>query len=256
MGDGETLRGDAVPTLVHLPYSPWSARTRLALEAQGVPVTLRAYVPTLSEPGLRLALRRPFGLVSVPVLLREDGPPLTDSLDIVRWGAARSDRPLVTEPQLGDIVAWNAAADRWLEAGRARTTPRVMADPEAMRESVPPFLRALGPLGLWFGRDAAARILRKYGAARRTPEGWREVLAAGLAELRAALDGREWLLDSFSYADLTAAFGLSFVSPHPDAPLGPRSRVAWTEADLAAAYPDLLAWRDRVVAHARSLRGR
>lgn len=243
-----------MPVLVHIPYSPWSARTRVAFEAMGVPFTGQVYIPTLSEPSLRFALRDPFGRITLPVLFPEDGPPVRDSLDIVRWAATRSPRPLITAQSLDGVVLWNARADGWLEAGRARTTPRVMADREALRESIPLFLRPLGPIGLAVGWDAAARILRKYQARRRTPEEWKAVLATGLAELRAALAGREWLLGAFSYADLTAAFGLSFVQPHAAAPLGPRSRIAWTEADLAEEYADLLAWRDRVVDHAKSLR--
>lgn len=240
-----------MPLLVHIPYSPWSVRARLALGAQGVPFTARPYTPTLSEPWLRWRLRRPFGRVTVPALLPDDGPPVLDSLDIVAWGAARSDRPLVTGPEREAIRTWNAAADAMLDAGRARTALRVLDDAEALAESLPPPVRRLGPLGRAIGRDATRRLYRKYGGDARDPAAWHDVLARGLEQLAGALRGREWLLDRFTYADVTMAVGLSFVRPHADAPLGPRSRDRWSEPDLAERHGDLLAWRDRVIARAR-----
>lgn len=239
------------PLLVHIPYSPWSVRARLALDVQGVPYRSRAYVPTLSEPGLRWKLRRARARVTLPILFPPDGPPVEDSLDIALWGAARAKEPIVTDAERDDVIAWDAAASAMLEAGRARTTGRVAADPEALRESLPPEVRWTGPLGLAIGRDAARRLLVKYGAGGRTQDDWHHVLAEGCEKLRAGLGGRDWLLGRFTYADLTAAIGLSFVRPHERAPLGPRSRERWTEPDLAERYADLLAWRDRVIARAR-----
>ena len=243
------------PLLVHIPYSPWSVRARMALDAQGVAYRPQAYTPTLSELGVRWKLGRARGRMTLPILFPADGPPLEDSLDIALWGAARSTRPIVADAERAEVIAWNDAASAMLEAGRARTTVRVTADPEALRESIPPQIRWMGPIGLAIGRDGGRRLLRKYGADGRTSEDWLRVMAEGCGRLRSSLAGREWLLGRFTYADLTAAIGLSFVRPHEKAPLGPRSRERWTEPDLAEQYADLLLWRDRVLAHVRALRG-
>lgn len=237
--------------LVHIPYSPWSFRARQALDAQGITWRGRHYLPTLGEPGLRLRLRQARGPVTVPVLLPDDGPPITDSFAIAEWAAARSNEPLVTDGTREACRRWNAVASGVMEAGRARTTVRVRTDPVALQESLPGFLQPLGPVGRFVGRDATARILRKYGADAASPEVWHARMADGLRQLRDGLAGRPWLLDGFSYADVTGATALAFVRPHAEAPLGPRSRVAWTEPDLAETYADLLGWRDAVVAEVK-----
>ena len=71
--------------------------------------------------------------------------------------------------------------------------------------------------------------------------------------LRAALDGREHLLDAFSFADITMATSLQFILPVDDRyiALGPATRDAWTHPTLASEYADLLAWRDRLYARHR-----
>jgi glutathione S-transferase len=245
--------------LVSISYSPWSLRTRMALQAMGVPYSTYAYTPMLSEPWLRWRLRRLSGPVTVPVLLRDDGPPLTDSFDIVRWGSAQAAEPLLPAALEDDVRAWNDVADTLLSAGRLRTTRRVSARPDAVRESLPAPVAALGPLGLAIGRQAAGALLRKYG----TPD---DDAAACLSRMTAALDQLDqalgsrageaptetaaprWLVnDTLTYADITVAVGLSFVQPHARHRLGPASRLCWEEPALAERYAHLLAWRDGVM---------
>ena len=233
------------PELVSIPYSPWSIRARMALRYMGVEVRTRTYVPVLSTPGLRLRLRRPVGRVTLPVLFHE-GPPVMDSLDIVAWGAKRSERPLIDNTNRDEVARWSRVSDRLLEAGRVRTTHRVLGDPEALRESLPPFLRPLGPVGLAVGRNEARRLLRKYGDGPAADQVGR--MRDALTTVQQALGGRDTLLDRFSYADVTVAVGLSFVRPHADHPLGPRARRCWTTDELAEAFAPLLEWRDAVYA--------
>lgn len=235
------------PTLVTIAYSPWSRRAKHALDAMGVDYALRAYVPTLSEPRLRLDLRRPFGKVTLPVLLRADGPPICDSLDIVRWAAARSDRPVITPANEAEVVRWSAMSDRLMEAGRIRTARRVLADPAAQTASLPAPLRPLGPAGRLLARDAARRLLRKYGEDS-SDDALLAAMRAVLDEARATLDGRETLLDRPSYADHCLAWALVFVRPHERQRIAPAAARCWTEPELAERYADLLAWRDRVLA--------
>jgi glutathione S-transferase len=235
-------------TLVSIAYSPWSLRARLALDEAGVDVRIQPYLPGLSEPGLRWRLGRWRGPVTVPVLFREHAPPLTDSLDIARWADAQGGATLF--PDEDAVLRWCAWSDRALAAGRRRTTRRALADPVALRASLPPAIAALGPLGMVIGRDAARRLLRKYASADEAADDAADLdaLEEALEELATAVSTRPFLVgDHLSYADLTAAMGLSFVRPHADHPLSAPARRAWTEPALAAAYGPLLAWRDRIL---------
>lgn len=240
--------------LVYIAYSPWSARARLALDAQGVSWKGSSYVPTLSEPLLRWRLGRFTGKLTTPILFPDDGPPLTDSFDIAVWASARSATPLIREDTLAACTHFNALADRALEAGRVRTTRRVRDDAVALRESSPPFLAWLGPVGSAIARKASNDLLAKYSGPEHTDQVCQDQMFVALGEIEQALGKREWLLDAFSYADITAAVALSFVSPHASAPLGPTSRTLWTEPALAERFAGLITWRDRVLAEARSRR--
>lgn len=237
-----------MPTLVSISYSPWSIRARLALSVMGVAVHKVPYTPTVSEPWLRAQLRQPFGRVTVPVLLREGEPPLTDSFAIVQWGAARSDRPLVTTATADAIDGWNERASRLLEAGRVRTTRRIRGDAVALRESLPPQVRALGPLAVIAGRVATRRLLRKYPFGDHADDALLDRMRASLEDLQRALSTRRYLVgDTLTYADLTMAVGLSFVRPHATHPLPDLARAYWEEPALCADLPEVLAWRDRVM---------
>jgi len=70
-----------------------------------------------------------------------------------------------------------------------------------------------------------------------------------LETLRSALSqGSRYLLGSFSYADIAMAVSLQGVLPVADRfiPLEPATREVWTRGDIAASFPDLLAWRDQL----------
>ena len=57
----------------------------------------------------------------------------------------------------------------------------------------------------------------------------------------------------FSYADVIMASLLQGVAPVADRyiRLGPATRAAWTQLELARANADLIAWRDRLYEHHR-----
>lgn len=238
-----------MPDLVHIPFSPWSFRARTSLDAQGVSYRKVVYTTMLSEPWLRFKLGQWSGKVSVPVLLLDDGGHVRNGIDIAAWGSKTASHPLITDVNRADCEAVEQLADTLLEAGRIRTTRRVLADEAALFESLPTVVKKLGPLALVIGRKAAGDLLRKYPTADDADDACLTRMTDALDGIAARLGDRPYVLgDQLSYADITAAAALSFVSPHTSAPLGPRSVPCWTEPTLVARHPHLLTWRDRIVA--------
>ena len=56
------------PTLIHLPYSPWSQKARWALDHHGIAYRTQKYLPMLGEPYLRWRTGRWRRRATVPVL--------------------------------------------------------------------------------------------------------------------------------------------------------------------------------------------
>lgn len=239
----------ADPELLYIPYSPWSIRAVKALEHHRVPHRRRAYLTMLGEVGLRLRLGRFRGQVSVPVLFDAHGA-VEGSLAIARWAEREGEgAPLFPRGREAEIFRWNERSDAVLDAGRARTTARVTADPEALIESLPPPTDALGATGLPIAKLGARFLAAKYGMSAQSSEAHLATMREHLDALSEALDGREHLVgESQTYADVTMAVALAFVRPSEAMALGPRSRQLWTEPELAERYAHLVAWRDRVLA--------
>lgn len=245
---------DAPPILIHLPYSPWSERARWALRASNVAFKKRLYQPLVGELALRRLLGRWRGPVTVPILLREGQPPISDSWDIARWADARAGR-LFPADRLADLERWNHRAEEAMAAGRAMSLERVLASPDALDELTPPPARRLGALARAITRAGTARTRRKYAGDRRSFAEHLAVFERVLNELRAALGPDPaarpaTLLADFSYADITAAQALAFVRPPGDAilRLGLHTRRLFGDDALAERFADLLAWRDALYA--------
>jgi glutathione S-transferase len=236
------------PTLWSIRFSPWSLKARAALRHHGIAVELREYSPLLDEPALRLRLGKLVGgRISVPVLFTDDGP-ITDSFAIAEY-ADRVGRgsPLVDAPRADAVRTWNTCSERLMDASRARSMVKVLASPEALRESVPPPLRGL-PMPMLRGSVRAFNF--KWGIRADAVDAQLTIMREELDRLREALrDGRDYLLGSLSHADLAMGIALQLVAPLPGTPLGPATLAAITESELAAEYTDLIAWRDRL--HAR-----
>jgi glutathione S-transferase len=242
------------PVLTALPYSPWSEKARWPLDHHRIEYLEEVYTPILSEPGLRWRLRRARGAVSVPVLFA-DGEAYTDSFDIAHYAERRgAGAPLFRRGLEAAIVRWNRLSDAAMRAGRALVAFRVEGDPQARGEALPDLV----PRALRRPLDPVARLgvrflARKYHFSD-DEHGYRAELRARLVEMRDALsDGRGHLLGEFSYADIAMAAALQFVAPVADEHLrlGPATRRAWTDLDLAGELTDLLEWRDQLYAARR-----
>jgi glutathione S-transferase len=236
-------------TLWHIPYSPWSLKARAALRHHGIEVALRLHAPLVNELALRLKLGKLFGgRVTVPVLFTPEGPVL-DSFSIAEYAdRVGSGTPLIDAPRAVQVRVWNTCSERLMSAGRARSMLRALASPQALRETMPPALRAL-PLPLMLGSVRTFNL--KYGIRSDAAAANLAIMREELERLREALaGGRDYLLGStLSYADLAMALALQLVLPLPGTPLGPASLITSTEPELAGEYADVLAWRDRL--HAR-----
>lgn len=234
--------------LYSLFLSPWSERARWALEHHGLPYRKIEHIPFLGEGRLRRVLGNPTGRVTVPVLIA-DGQLLKDSWEIALY----ADRVGHGTPLIGDSQAevrrWHDLAERAMSAGRAITISRSLASEEALDETVAaprfirPLLRPIGRYAMrWFARKYDLDLDPARAAAAAQP------VRDALEQLRRELGGSEYLLRRFSYADIIAASLLQGISPVSDRYLriGPGTRRAWTQAELAESYADLFAWRDRL----------
>ncbi|HRG97213.1 MAG TPA: glutathione S-transferase N-terminal domain-containing protein [Polyangiaceae bacterium] len=242
--------------LLGLVYSPWTEKARFALDARRVRFRFRGYTPLLGEPGLRLKTRRPTGTVTVPVLTRDDGEVLADSLAIARWADTQGAGPRLFPPEReAEVVKFVDLSERALAAGRGLSLLRMLDDGEALKEMVPKALRRpLGPVATALGRAGVKRTLAKYGvrSASRAPH--EAELGRCLDALREALaaappadgSGRpRTLLGELTFADIAMAQALAFVEPPAfGLRLGRAARRSFTDPALSARYADLVTWRD------------
>ena len=236
--------------LVSLPFSPWSEKARWALDHHGVAYKSTTYRPLVGEPWLRVRQRRLTGRVSVPVLF-DGSDAYPDSFSIAlyaeRVGRGSSLFPLPHRRRIEEI---DELTERGLESGRALTLRRMLASKEALREMLPKPLRRFDTVGLRLAAFGIRRALRKYGAPLSGGDA-RAGLASVLDAIRASLEANEapqerFVCGEFTYADICAAQVLQFVSPVRSVSfrIGRASRACLEDPALAAAYPDLLSWRD------------
>jgi glutathione S-transferase len=234
-------------TLYYIPFSPWSLKARFALAHHGLRASEREYKPLFDEPALRVRLRKARGRISVPVLLTPDGP-LLDSWEIALYAdRVGNGTPLIPGAERARISDFNAASERLLSAGRARSMLRAVEDPEAIREALPGPIRD-SRLAIPVGRLGARLFNKKYGIHERDLELHASAMRLELDHLEKSLRGRSYLLGDFSYADVTMAFGLQVVDPLPGTPLSSAMRRVAKDPELCDRYSDLLRWRDGIQA--------
>lgn len=244
--------------LVAINYSPWSEKARWALDYNGAPYEETPYQAMLGELSMRKRLGRWSGKVTIPLLFDGDAV-IDDSYKISKYVENKhpTQRPLFPEAFQAELKNWNERSEAALAAGRALTTQRVLNNPAARREAMPPMPKILmGPLAAPLSRLGATFLRRKYNFSDAL-ESEKQSLKEVLLSLREALsDGRQYLLgDALSYADICMAVSLQFVKPVTDEyiKLGPASRKEWSDDAMCSEFSDLLSWRDGVYeSHRRS----
>jgi len=236
-----------VRTLYGLAQSPWTERARWALDHHRVPYRYHEHLPFVGELLLRRKARSLTpspARVTVPLL--DDDRIVMGSAEIARHAERIGEGAPLFEDD-ANVTRACALGDRMANAARAWVIPRLLESGEARGEALPSFVPAslrsvLAPTT----RPALAYLLKKHGVPRDPEKAVRDDWRPGLLELRAWLDGRRYLGERFSFADLVLAAQLGAVRPHASAPLGPATRAAWTHDALADEFGDLLAWRDAV----------
>jgi glutathione S-transferase len=236
-------------------FSPWTEKARWALDHHAVEHSFTQYQPLLFEPWLRWKSRNLTGKPSVPVLLAE-GEVITDSFAIARFAERVGDgASLFPAGCEAEIEAWNARSDRALRAARALFFTRLVEDPEAQSDNLPPFVpERVRPFLRPMVKTGVAYLRAKYGADRAFTERASQELQAELVVLRQKLAERgRYLLGSFSYADVAMAVVCQFFSPVEDRyiRLAAANRRCWTEESLAQSFEDVVKWRDALYAQHR-----
>jgi glutathione S-transferase len=241
---------DSTLRLVYLPISPWSERARWALDHHRIDHASSVHVPFIGERRLRRQVGARQGRVTVPALILPDRV-LTQSWDIAEYAERHGHGSRLIPPErLSEVQHYNDLADRTMERGRVLVTRALLDSPAALAETlpreVPRWLRPwLGPLT----RYGARWFARKYEVHLDDITGPQASLRAGLEALRAGLaNSPEYLLGSFSYADIVMSGLLQAVSPVADRyiRLGPATRQVWSQPQLATEFADLITWRNNL----------
>lgn len=242
--------------LYGIAYSPWTAKARWALDHHKIPYRYHEHLILFGMPELRWRLKKPFGDITVPVLVNERSA-VMDSFEIARHvDVTGSGTPLFPEGKMAEIREINRRSETALDCARAFTVFRILKDKDAQIEALPAFLpRRLRPWFRWMAPIGVNYIVREFGVRRKTETGYEEDYREVLDTIRRKLSesGGSFILGHFSYADIASAMTLQGVDPvdHPAIPMGPGTRRIWRHPGLAEDYKDLIAWRDEIFAKYR-----
>ncbi|HRK01557.1 MAG TPA: glutathione S-transferase N-terminal domain-containing protein [Oligoflexia bacterium] len=236
--------------LLGLFYSPYTERARWALDHHEVPYKYSEYLMMLGDPLLHWKARSLKSNVTVPFFIHGTRR-LGDSYAIAQYAdQIGTGSKLFSPNDLAAIDQWNRASEATLGAARAVVVHRLRENSEARLDHLPkllpePFNGALrsaaGPIA-----NLAIRYLQKsFQIKDSTAEHLTELRKRFLA-LRQALGGRPYLLEKFSYADITSSVCVQALEPveEPYLSLGSAAREAWRIGELAREFSDLIEWRN------------
>jgi glutathione S-transferase len=234
-----------VPVLYSIEISPWSEKARWALDFYHLPYKKVEYLTLIMAPMLKLKTlgRRKFtDKLTVPLLI-DGSVVISESFDIAMYAESKAGgNQLFPQNNIEKIRELDLLSERLLNIFRAevfrRTKDNYQAKferlkfmPEKNRSSATPVV------------DFMIRFLeKKYPV----PSG--ESTALLLQQVRSELGGRAYALNDFSYADITLAQAIQFVSPVANRyiELGDHQRQTMTNPELAIEFKDLVEWRDQL----------
>ncbi|MEZ4286959.1 MAG: glutathione S-transferase [Polyangiales bacterium] len=234
------------PELYYLPYSPWSIKARWALDHHRLPYKKHVHLPMVGEAKLRIKAGTLFSAATVPLLIT-NGDRFKDSWTIARYAdEIGEEQTLFPERYLDDIESWNRLSEEALCCGRVRVVERGLRNDQALIEQLPWRIPSfMNPIGRWTSKTATKFLAGKYETPA-DPEALEHALELVSSTLKK--NGTDTLLPTFSYADIAMAVLLQMVDPvdHPTVRLTKAVRENWCDANAAAKFPELIAWRNRL----------
>jgi glutathione S-transferase len=237
--------------LTGIAFSPWSEKAKWALDHHHLDYQYEEYVPFLGEFLLRMKMRMPSGVLTVPVM-RVDGSWLTDSLDIARYADRNgAQKTLFPDGKQREIELWNTRGEQATSAGRALAVVEAARHPKTAAAFLPPPLR---PILGGVAQKGLEAFINKYRM-REDFEKHESAFVDGLHKLEAALArGSGYVVgDDFTYADIAMAMVVQFVVPVDNRymPAGPPGVEPKPNQALATRFAGLVAWRDALYAKHR-----
>lgn len=235
-------------------YSMWSIQARWALDHHVIRYNYFEHIPMITTPVLRLVTGKLTGKVTAPLLVA-DGRVYDDSWQIVAFADRTGHREkLIPFDKVDAIREWHDVCDVAKKSNRIIATDATAHNEDAKRDNLPDFfpeftrnvLTPLADLGV-------AYLGMKYDFRHAIIAEEKKKVREVLNKVRKALNGKKFIYEHFTYADITAAATLEFVRPVADryVPLKPAIREVFTQNDLATEFADLIEWRDQLYADKR-----
>ncbi len=237
-------------TLFGSSVSPWSEKTRWALDYANFHYQHQEFTPMISNLGVRIKSKRFFNRISVPLLIDGDSV-FTDSFSIAKHANTLSQKDaLFPHDKLSDIDHWNYISEQTLEAGRALVVIKMQSNREACLKSLPPFFpESIKPLMLPIAKSGLFYLKKKYGFNEKNTQRYEQIIEDNLQKLQDALaKSPQYLLGSFTYADICMAVTLQVIKPiqNNNVMLDPATEQCWTNDTLAEKFSELITWRDSI----------
>lgn len=235
--------------LVGMYFSPWTERARWALDYHKIPYRYVEYTTLLGQPLLRLRAGKPFGKVSVPLLITPNER-VNDSFEIAAYSDRKSEKePLVPSAHFEEIRNWTESAELALYSARLRATRRIQVSSEALADRLPDYTpKVLRKAFVPMAYVATEYILRKYQLEDDGDEKLLRNMDEFFNKANNALSGRRLVFDNLSFADIVIATAIQAITPVEDKYiyLGSPSRKCMCEPTLEKKYSSLIKWRDVV----------
>ncbi len=237
-------------TLFGLSVSPWSEKTRWALDYANAHYQYQEFTPMISNLSVRIKSKRFFNRISVPLLIDGDSV-FSDSFSIAKHANTFSKKgSLFPQDKLDDIDRWNNISEQTLEAGRALVVIKMQSNRDACLKSLPPFFpEPIKPLMLPVAKSGLFYLKKKYVFNKEDTQRYEQTIEDNLQKLQDALAGSpQYLLGSFTYADICMAVTLQVIKPIQNSHimLDSATEKCWTNEALAGKFSDLITWRNSI----------
>ena len=204
----------------------------------------------ISNLGVRIKSKRFFNRISVPLLIDGDDV-FADSLSIAKHANTTSQKDsLFPHDKLNEIDYWNNISEQTLNAGRALVVIKMQSNREACLKSLPPFFpEPIKPLMLPVAKSGIFYLKKKYDVSEKNTQRYEQIIDENLQKLQKALTNKsQYLLGSFTYADICMAVTLQVIKPiqNNHVMLDSATELCWKNDILAEKFSDLITWRDSI----------